>query len=70
MMCDFVVLVVAHIQNTFLLSLLHISDVQFIKCLEEGYNCGMIRMELTKNGTLDTLMRHELTHEEVGVIYL
>ena len=28
----------------------------------------MTRMELTKNGTLDTLMRHELTHEEVGVI--
>mmetsp|Transcript_11041 Transcript_11041/g.24342 ORF Transcript_11041/g.24342 Transcript_11041/m.24342 type:complete len:294 (+) Transcript_11041:139-1020(+) len=39
--------------------------VKFIKCLEEGYNCGMIRMELTKNGTIETLMCHELTHEEV-----
>lgn len=39
--------------------------VNFIKCLEEGYNCGMIRMELTKNGTLETLMCHELTLEEV-----
>lgn len=38
---------------------------KFIKCLEEGYNCGMIRLELTKNGTLETLMRHELTNEEV-----
>ncbi|KAL7549950.1 hypothetical protein ACHAWF_013201, partial [Thalassiosira exigua] len=40
-------------------------SVKFVKCLEEGYDCGMIRMELTKNGTLHTLMRHELTHEEV-----
>lgn len=38
---------------------------QFIKCMEEGYNCGMIRAEITKNGTLQTLMCHELTHEEV-----
>mmetsp|Transcript_17183 Transcript_17183/g.29584 ORF Transcript_17183/g.29584 Transcript_17183/m.29584 type:complete len:326 (+) Transcript_17183:51-1028(+) len=40
-------------------------NVKFIKCMEEGYNCGMIRLELTKNGTLDTLMCHELIHEEV-----
>mmetsp|Transcript_7293 Transcript_7293/g.15783 ORF Transcript_7293/g.15783 Transcript_7293/m.15783 type:complete len:355 (+) Transcript_7293:59-1123(+) len=40
--------------------------VKFIKCMEEGYNCGMIRAELTKNGTLETLMCHELTDEEVG----
>ena len=41
------------------------THVKFIKCLEEGYNCGMIKMELTKNGTLETLMCHELTQEEV-----
>lgn len=39
--------------------------VKFIKCLEEGYNYGMVRMELTKNGTLEILMCHELIHEEV-----
>mmetsp|Transcript_30245 Transcript_30245/g.55852 ORF Transcript_30245/g.55852 Transcript_30245/m.55852 type:complete len:326 (-) Transcript_30245:94-1071(-) len=39
--------------------------VKFIKCFEEGYNCGMIRAELTKNGTIETLMCHELTNEEV-----
>lgn len=44
--------------------------VKFIKCLEEGYNCGMIRMELTLNGALETLMCHELTNEEVSKCYL
>ena len=33
--------------------------------MQEGYNCGMIRMELTKSGTVETLMCHELTFEEV-----
>ena len=42
-------------------------NVKFIKCLEEGYNFGMIKMELTKNGTLETLMCHELTGEEVNI---
>ena len=36
--------------------------------MEEGYNCGMIRVELTKTGTLDTLMCHELIHEEVSFL--
>lgn len=40
-------------------------QVKFIKCMEEGYSRGMIRMELVKNGTLDILMRHELTDEEI-----
>jgi len=39
--------------------------VRFLKCLVEGYNCGMVRMQLTKNGTLEILMCHELTQEEV-----
>ncbi|KAL7446384.1 hypothetical protein ACHAXM_010170 [Skeletonema potamos] len=39
-------------------------QVKFIRCLEEGYNRGMIRMELTKNCTLDILMCHEVTHED------
>lgn len=39
-------------------------QVKFIRCLEEGYNRGMIRMELTKNFTLETLMCHEITTEE------
>lgn len=42
-------------------------NCQFIKCMEEGYSRGMIRMELVKNGTLDILMRHELTDEEVSI---
>jgi len=46
-----------------------IISCQFIKCLEEGYNCGMIRMELTKAGTLTTLMRCELTNEEVSDLH-
>lgn len=29
----------------------------------------MIRMEVTKNGTLETLARCELTHEEVGTLF-
>ena len=44
--------------------------MKFIKCLEEGYNCGMIRAELTKNGTIETLMCHELTDEEVRTYFL
>lgn len=39
-------------------------QVKFIRCLEEGYNRGMIRMELTKNCTLEILMCHEVTHED------
>jgi len=39
-------------------------QVKFIRCLEEGYNRGMIRMELTKNCTLEVLMCHECTHED------
>lgn len=46
------------------------STMKFIKCLQEGYNCGMIRMELTKNGTLETLMCHELTREEVSTYFI
>ncbi len=41
-------------------------QVKFIRCLEEGYNRGMIRMELTKNCTLEVLMCHEVTHEDVS----
>lgn len=41
-------------------------QVKFIRCLEEGYNRGMIRMELTKNFTLEILMCHEVTHEDVS----
>lgn len=43
-------------------------QVKFIKCLEEGYNRGMVRMELTKNCTLEILMCHEVTHEDVSPI--
>eukprot|EP00986_Skeletonema_menzelii_P006317 scaffold2381_cov143-Skeletonema_menzelii.AAC.12 len=39
-------------------------QVKFIRSLEEGYNRGMIRMELTKNCTLEVLMCHEVTHED------
>ena len=42
-------------------------QVKFIRCLEEGYNRGMIRMELTKNCTLEVLMCHEVTHEDVSL---
>ncbi|KAL7536893.1 hypothetical protein ACHAWF_005592 [Thalassiosira exigua] len=39
--------------------------LKFIKYLdEEGYDCDIIRMELTKNDTLHTLIHHELTHKE------
>jgi len=51
--------------ETYIHQFVIIYSCQFIKCLEEGYNCGMIRMELTKAGTLTTLMRCELTNEEV-----
>lgn len=43
-------------------------QVKFIRCLEEGYNRGMIRMELTKNCTLEILMCHEVTHEDVSFV--
>ena len=39
-------------------------QVKFIRCLEEGYNRGMIRMELAKKCTLEILMCNEVTHEE------
>ena len=42
-------------------------QVKFIRSLEEGYNRGMIRMELTKNYTLETLMCHEITNEAVSL---
>jgi hypothetical protein len=45
-------------------------QVKFIRCLEEGYNRGMIRMELTKNCTLEVLMCHEVTHEDVSLFHL
>lgn len=45
-------------------------QVKFIRCLEEGYNRGMIRMELTKNCTLEVLMCHEVTHEDVSLFRL
>eukprot|EP00956_Cyclotella_meneghiniana_P010753 scaffold15062_cov60-Cyclotella_meneghiniana.AAC.1 len=38
-------------------------QVRFIQTLEEGYNCGMIRMEMIHEGTLNTLMCHELLDE-------
>lgn len=38
-------------------------QVKFIQTLEEGYNCGMIRMEMIHEGTLNTLMCHELLEE-------
>lgn len=44
-------------------------QVKFIRCLEEGYNRGMIRMELTKNCTLEILMCHEVTHEDVSLCH-
>ena len=44
-------------------------QVKFIRCLEEGYNRGMIRMELTKNFTLETLMCHEITTEDVSLYH-
>ncbi len=44
-------------------------QVKFIRCLEEGYNRGMIRMELTKNFTLETLMCHEITTEDVSMFH-
>ena len=66
--CDFVVFAVTRIPYIHLITCTMVFYFQFIKCLEEGYNCGMIRLELTKNGKLDTLMRHELTHEEVRTI--
>ncbi len=44
-------------------------QVKFIRCLEEGYNRGMIRMELTKNCTLEILMCHEVTHEDVSFFH-
>ena len=42
-------------------------QVKFIQTLEEGYNCGMIRMEMIHEGTLNTLMCHELLEESVSV---
>jgi hypothetical protein len=44
-------------------------QVKFIRCLEEGYSRGMIRMELTKNFTLEILMCHEVTHEDVSLLH-
>jgi hypothetical protein len=43
-------------------------QVKFIQTLEEGYNCGMIRMEMIHEGTLNTLMCHELLEEPVSNI--
>jgi hypothetical protein len=40
--------------------------VKFIQTLEEGYNCGMIRMEMLQDGTLNALMCHELLQEPVS----
>ena len=42
-------------------------QVKFIQTLEEGYNCGMIRMEMIHDGTLNTLMCHELLDESVSM---
>ncbi|KAL3804986.1 hypothetical protein ACHAWO_001844 [Cyclotella atomus] len=39
--------------------------VRFIQDLEEGYNCGMIRMEMIQESTLNTMMCHELLQEPV-----
>jgi len=41
-------------------------QVKFVQTLEEGYNCGMIRMEMIRAGTLNTLMCHELLEESVS----
>lgn len=45
-------------------------SIKFIKCMEEGYNLGMIRLEMIKPGTLEAILRHELTHEEVRTMFL
>lgn len=41
--------------------------VKFIQNLVEGYNCGMIRMEMIHEGTLNTLMCHQLLEEPVSI---
>lgn len=41
--------------------------VKFIQNLMEGYNCGMIRMEMIHEGTLNTLMCHQLIEEPVSI---